>query len=346
MHGHFFAVVIQLARLNLRVYALLLQRRVHHCQVLRDFFIALFHWQLEVEDRLTAPAVDQPFGHQAGDAHRFFHHVTHQPADVAARRAEFETVFAAVRNLSGIHQAWRHRAVIHRVDPHAALHQLIGPAAGAGTKIDRIHAAAQPFIPLIGRHEHMECFFQLQRRAAWRIGRELQARNAHVKRRVVVRQRITNVAGARRDKEHMHHRTFIALIIQQDFAVAQAGAQRYRQLSAKFGQLFGFIGVGHFNAQLAALLHYAAQHADDRGNTIFRREIAQQLAHYQHLPGKNQLHERQRGDQFFRLFRLIALKQHVTGVIFNTRKTVDFAFRCFGTDFCRTLFLKSRTAIE
>ncbi|MNT40762.1 hypothetical protein D3C72_1770950 [compost metagenome] len=138
----------------------------------------------------------------------------------------------------------------------------------------------------------MERFFQFERRTAWRIGREFKTRDTHIKRRVVRRVGVTGVTAARRNKEDMHHRTFWRLVVCQHAHLTQRSAQRNGELAAKLHQLFAFVGVSHFNTQIATLLHHTLQHAGDRGNTIFWRQIGQQFARGKHLTGKNQRAER------------------------------------------------------
>ena len=174
--------MIQLARLDLRVDAVLIQLLLDIGQVARQLFIALFHRQLKVKDGFTAPAVHQPLRHQRSHFRRLLHHIAHHPRDVVARWAVLEAIFAQPGHLAGIHQALRHRAVIHRGDPHIAFHQLIGPAAGAGTEIHGVHTVRQALVPLIRRNKDVKRLFQLESRAARRIGRKLEARNAHIER--------------------------------------------------------------------------------------------------------------------------------------------------------------------
>ncbi len=229
---------------------------------------------------------------------------------------------------------------------HAAFHQLIGPAARASAQIDRVHAAGQAFVPLVGGDEHVERFFQLQRRTARRIGREAQTRNAHVERRVVVAVGVTDVAAARRDEEHVHHRASRVLARHQHLLLAHRAAQRYRQLATELHQLFAFVGVRHFHPQLTAAVNHADQHADDRRYPIFRRQIAQQLTHHDHLAGENQFAERNFPRQAVGIVRLIAFEQHVTAVLFYPCKAVNLQLGGFVGDLRRTLFFKARTAVQ
>ncbi len=144
----------------------------------------------------------------------------------------------------------------------------------------------------------------------------------------------------------MHHRALRAFVIEQDPRFAQAGAQRHGELAAKLRQLFRFVGVRHLDAQLAALLDHAGQHADNRRNAIVRRQIFQQLADHQHLAGKNQRIERKIAHQAIGLFVLITFEQYVAAVLFNPRETIDFTLGGSGGDFRRALFFKTGTAIE
>ncbi len=93
MHGDFFAIVVQLARLNHHVNTVLIHLLLNVGQVLRDLLIALFHWQLEVKNGLTTPAVDQPGGHQGRHFRWLLYHIAHHPGDVVAGWAVAETIF-------------------------------------------------------------------------------------------------------------------------------------------------------------------------------------------------------------------------------------------------------------
>ena len=338
--------MIQLTRLDLGVNAVLVQLGLNIGQILRHLFIALFHRQLEVEDGLPAPAVDQPLRHQRRHFRWLFHHIADHPRDVVAVRTIAETVFTQPGHLAGIHQALGHRAVIDRRDPHVALHQLIGPAARAGAEIDGIHAVRQTLVPLVRRNKNVERLFQLEGGAARRVGRKLQPRNAHIERRVIVTVRVAGIAAARGDKEHMHHRTLRRFIAGQDARFAQRRAQRHGKLAAELHQLFAFVGVRHLDAQIAALLHHALQHADDRRNAILRRQVAQQFAHHKHLAGEDQRAERQIAHQLLAIILLIAFKNHIARVFFDPGKTKHLEAGCLIGNFCCALFLKPRATIE
>ncbi|CNT79431.1 Uncharacterised protein [Salmonella enterica subsp. enterica serovar Bovismorbificans] len=86
-----------------------------------------------------------------------------------------------------------------------------------------------------------------------------------------MRERITGIAASWRDKKDMNDRTLRRFIIRQYARITQSRAQRHRKFAAELHQFFTFIGVGDFNSQLAALFHYALQHADNRRNSVFRR---------------------------------------------------------------------------
>ncbi len=63
VYRHFFAIVIKLTRLDLRINAMLIQLRLKIRQVMRYLFIAFFHRQFKVKNRLPTPAVHQPLRH-------------------------------------------------------------------------------------------------------------------------------------------------------------------------------------------------------------------------------------------------------------------------------------------
>lgn len=88
-------------------------------------------WMLATGTAIGPYLSIQPLRHQCRNFRRFFNHIAYHPGDIAARRTEFETVFPQPRHLSGIHQTLRHRAVVDGINPHVALHQLVGPAARA-----------------------------------------------------------------------------------------------------------------------------------------------------------------------------------------------------------------------
>ena len=345
MHRHLFTVVIQLTRLDLYVNTVFVHLFLNVGQVLRHFLIALFHRQLEVENGLTTPAVDQPGGHQRGDFCRLLNHIAHHPRDVVTVRAITETVFTQPGDLPGVHQALRHWAVINGRYPHIAFHQLIGPAARARAKVDGVHAVCQTLIPLIRRDKDVERLFQLERGTAWRIGREAQTRDTHKEGRVVGGVRIACIAAARCDKEDMHHRTLRRFVVRQHARITQRRTQRHGELTAELHQLFTFVGIRHFNAQIAALLHHALQHANNRRDAVFRRKILQQLTRDKHLASEDQRAERQLARQLVCVFSLIALEYHIARVFFYAGKAEDFALRRFIGNFRGALFLKPRATI-
>jgi hypothetical protein len=143
----------------------------------------------------------------------------------------------------------------------------------------------------------------------------------------------------------MHYRTFWCLVVGQYARVTQCRAQRHGELTAKLHQLFAFVGICNFNAQIATLLHHALQHANNRRNAIFRREVFQKLTRDKHLAGKNQRGERQVANQFFCIICLVAFKNDIARILFHTGKTKHFAFRGFISDLRGTLFFKARATI-
>ena len=191
----------------------------------------------------------------------------------------------------------------------------------------------------------MERLFQLQRRTAWRIGREAQTRDAHKERRVVGGVRVARIAAARCNKEDMHHRTLRRFVVRQHARITQRRAQRNGELTAELHQLFTFVGIRHFNAQIAALLHHALQHAHDWRDAVFRGKVFEQLTRDKHLARKNQRAERQFARQLIRIFRLIAFEYHIARVFFYAGKAEDFALRRFIGNFRGALFLKPRATI-
>ena len=315
-------------------------------EVARQLFIALFHRQLKVKDGFPAPAVHQPLRHQRRHFRRFLHHIAHHPRDVVARWAILEAIFTQPGHLPGIHQTLRHRAVIHGGDPHVAFHQLIGPAAGAGPQIHRIHPVAQTLVPLICRDKDVKRLFQLQRRTARRIRRELQTRDPHIERRVVGGVRVTGIAAAGGNKEHMDYRALRRFIVGEHARFTQRSAQRNRQFTAELHQLFAFIGIGHFHPQIAALLDHALQHPDNRRDAIFRRQVAQQFTGHKHLTGENQRAERQFTHQFVAIFHLIAFKNDIARVFFHSGKTKHLKAGGLIGNFCCALLLKPGATIE
>ncbi|MNL51109.1 hypothetical protein D3C87_1741810 [compost metagenome] len=127
-----------------------------------------------------------------------------------------------------------------------------------------MHTAGQTLVPLVGRNKDVERFFQFERRTAWRIGREPQTRDTHIEWRVVGRVGIPGITAAWRDKEDMHHRTLWRFVVRQHAHLTQRGAQRNGEFATELHQLFTFVRIRDFNAQIAALLYYALQHAGNR----------------------------------------------------------------------------------
>ncbi len=143
----------------------------------------------------------------------------------------------------------------------------------------------------------------------------------------------------------MHHGTFWCLVVGQHARLTQCRAQRHGKFATELHQLFAFVGVGNFNAQLATLLHHALQHANNRRNAIFRRKIFQKFTRDKHLTGKNQRAKRQIAHQFFRVICLIAFENNIARVLFHAGKTKHFALRGFISDLRSTLFFKARATI-
>ena len=180
MYRDLFPIVVELFGLYHEVALKLAQPLAQNLEIMLHLGIAPLHRQLKVEHGLFTQAVAEPGGDEVRHPRRFLNHVTNQPVGILLRRTIAETIVANMFDLTTIHQGFSHGAIVHGTDHHASTHQLIGPASRARPQIDSIQPRGQTHIPLIIRNEDMERLFQLQRRAARRVSRELQPRDTHV----------------------------------------------------------------------------------------------------------------------------------------------------------------------
>ncbi|MCY1296831.1 hypothetical protein D9M70_462420 [compost metagenome] len=163
----------------------------------------------------------------------------------------------------GVHQAFRHRAVVDGGDQHAAAHQLVGPAARRGAEVDAGHLVRQALVPLLAGNEEVPGLLQLEGRAARRLAGELQARDAHRPECRVVRlgQPEEHLAAAPEGQQQ----AWLVGVLHQLAGFAQGLAQRRLELLAEVGELLALVAVEHLQPQAAALRivrQRVEQHAD------------------------------------------------------------------------------------
>src|SRR5260221_13576889 len=106
----FLAVMVEV--LHAQVVAAPAQRLVHEGAAALDFLPAFLHGQLQVEDRLAAPTLGDPFRGEPRDLRWALHHVAHHPVDRLGG-PEVETVFASMLHPAGAEASLVHRAIVY-----------------------------------------------------------------------------------------------------------------------------------------------------------------------------------------------------------------------------------------
>ncbi len=345
MYRDLFAIVIELLGLNDEAAVDLGQQFTQHLDVVHRLGVALLHRQFEIEHGFLTVTLAKPVGDHVGDPRRLIHHVAHQPVDVLLAGPPDKAIIAHVLDLAGIHQGLGHHAVVHRGHHHAATHQLIGPATRTGTQIHSLHAGAQTHVPLFPRHEHIECLFQLEAGAAWRIGREAQARDPHVECGVVEGVGVTQHHVIIGQEEGVEYGAVRRLLLGQDLVAAQRLAQRHGELAAEGRQLFRLVGIGGFHPQIAAD-GVVTGRLQDGGDAIGQIQIFELAGHHQHLADKDELAKWQLARQQVGLFLTVAFEDDVATVVLDPGKAITLHVSGSFGDLCRRLFLKTGAAIQ
>ena len=244
MAGNFFTVGIELLAGNFCPDAGRLERVLNMRQALDHLRIALLHWQFEVDDQFAAKFLGNPFGGQGAAAGGLVDDVADHPVNSA-----FGLVHVAVGlhvlDLSAVHQAAIHGAVVDGNHLHQPVDQLPGPAAGGGAKVDRCHACLQAHVPVITRDKVVPRLFQFQRRAARRFFRYAQTGNPHRPGRAIVSPGPANKHLLATLEAQVQARQ-LSLVRAHKPGFGQRAFKRPLELFGKRRERLAIIGIGGF----------------------------------------------------------------------------------------------------
>ena len=340
MAGHFLAVVIQLLAGDRHLDLALGKAILQALQQAAHLGVALLHRQLEVDHRLAAQTLAYPGFQQGGAARGLLDYVANHPVH-RLLGLPGETVDHQMGHQASIHQAFGHGPVVDGGDQHAALDQLIGPAARGGAQVDAGHLIRQALVPLLAGNKGVPGLLQLEGRTARRLAGELQARNAHGPQRRVIRlgDADEDLAAALERQQQAR----LVRILHQLAGLAQGIAQRRLELLAEIRQFLAVVSIQHLQPQAAkhrGVGQVGQQHAD----AVQLRQVDKHPT--RPLPRENQLIETQATHQTLGAIRFTADKFGAGGTRLGLGVAGDIQAGGVLGDFRTHLVLETGAAVQ